>query len=94
MRLAAHVGVPEVYVQRMVYYLDGDEPPGMMTNGHALFDDFDERADRAIAEAEAVGRELGIPTVVGVTGAMRLIADGEPLELDGTAGTVRRLDAP
>ena len=59
-RLAARVGVPEVYVQRMVYYLDGDEPHGMMGTGHALFDDFDERADRAIAEAEAVGRELGV----------------------------------
>ena len=59
-RLAAYIGVPEVYVQRMVYFLDGDDPPGLMTTGHALFDDFDERADRAIAAAEAVARELGI----------------------------------
>jgi pyruvate,water dikinase len=40
-----------------------------------------------------VGRELGIPTVVGVAGATRIIADGDRIELDGAAGTVRRLGA-
>jgi radical SAM protein with 4Fe4S-binding SPASM domain len=59
-KLAAQVGVQEVYVQRMVYYLDSAQAPGMMDNGHALFDDFDEYADRCVAEAEAVARELGM----------------------------------
>jgi radical SAM protein with 4Fe4S-binding SPASM domain len=59
-RLAAHVGVPEVYVQRMVYYLDDANPPGMMDSGHALFDDFDETVDLMIAEAEALAGELGV----------------------------------
>jgi radical SAM protein with 4Fe4S-binding SPASM domain len=59
-RLAAHMGVAEVYVQRMVYPLDAAEPPGMFGPGHALFDDFDKIADEAIAEAETVGRELGV----------------------------------
>jgi pyruvate,water dikinase len=44
-----------------------------------------------LSHTAIVGRELGIPTVVGVAGATRLIADGEPVELDGAAGTVRRL---
>ena len=59
-RLAARMGVKEVYVQRMVYYLDNPNPPGMMDVGHALFDDFDELADRCIAEAEVVAKENGI----------------------------------
>jgi pyruvate,water dikinase len=45
-----------------------------------------------LSHTAIVGRELGIPTVVGVAGATRLIADGDLLELDGTAGTVRRLE--
>ncbi len=59
-RLAAQVGVPEVYVQRMVYSLDEGQAPGMMDAGHALFDDFDAQADRAVAAAETVAAELGI----------------------------------
>jgi len=46
-----------------------------------------------LSHTAIVGRELGIPTVVGVAGAMRLIVEGEPLEIDGNAGTVRRLEA-
>ena len=59
-RLAAQMGVGEVYVQRMVYSLDDIEAPGMMNAGHALFDDFDVRADQAVAAAEAVAAELGV----------------------------------
>jgi len=59
-RLAARVGVREVYMQRMVYYLDQAEAPGMMDAGHALFDDFDAEADRAVAEAEAVAADVGV----------------------------------
>jgi radical SAM protein with 4Fe4S-binding SPASM domain len=59
-RLAAQVGVREVYLQRMVYFLDGGRAPGMMDPGHALFDDFDEQVDRIVAEAEIVARALGV----------------------------------
>lgn len=59
-RLAAGVGVRNVYMQRMVYYLDNPEAPGMMDNSQALFDDFDEYADQCVAEAERVARELGV----------------------------------
>ena len=59
-RLAARVGVREVYLQRMVYYLDSANPPGLMERGHALFDDFDATVDRMIAEAEVAARELGV----------------------------------
>lgn len=59
-RLAAHVGVREVYMQRMVYYLDHSDAPGLMDAGHALYDDFDARADEAVSAAESIARELGI----------------------------------
>jgi MoaA/NifB/PqqE/SkfB family radical SAM enzyme len=59
-RLAAQAGVSEVYVQRMVYTLDQPEAPGLLGAGHSLFDDFDARADRFIAEAEALAAPLGV----------------------------------
>jgi MoaA/NifB/PqqE/SkfB family radical SAM enzyme len=58
-KLAAHMGVPEVYVQRMTYFLNVDRPPGLMSK-QALFDDFDSTAHQAIAEAERAARELGV----------------------------------
>lgn len=43
-----------------------------------------------LSHTAIVGRELGLPTVVGVAGATRLLVTGEPLLVDGAAGTVRR----
>ena len=44
-----------------------------------------------LAHAAVVAREFGLPAVVGVAGATRRIADGQTIEIDGTAGTVRLL---
>jgi pyruvate,water dikinase len=41
-----------------------------------------------LSHAVIVSRELGIPCVVSVTGATRLIPDGAQVTVDGTAGTV------
>ncbi|MHB8629615.1 MAG: radical SAM protein [Aggregatilineales bacterium] len=60
LKLAAQMGVPEVYVQRMVYTLDVATPPGMMDSGHALFDDYNTQIERVIAEAEQLAAQLGI----------------------------------
>jgi MoaA/NifB/PqqE/SkfB family radical SAM enzyme len=59
-RLAARIRVPEVYLQRMVYYLDSKVPPGLMEGGHGLFDNFDAQAERIIAQAEVLADELGV----------------------------------
>ncbi len=59
-RLAAHIGIPEVYVQRMVYALDTDQAPGMLDAGHSLFDDFSAEVERIVDESEALAGELGI----------------------------------
>jgi rifampicin phosphotransferase len=45
-----------------------------------------------MSHAVIVSRELGIPTVVSVTGATSVIPDGAHVEVDGTAGVVRILD--
>ena len=42
-----------------------------------------------LSHTAIIGRELGIPTVVGVAGATELIEDGREVEVDGAAGTVR-----
>jgi len=43
-----------------------------------------------LSHTAIIGRELGLPTVVGVAGATSLLRDGEVLEVDGARGTVRR----
>lgn len=44
-----------------------------------------------LSHSAIVARELGIPCVVGIKGAMDWIADGETIEVDGGSGRVRRI---
>jgi pyruvate,water dikinase len=44
-----------------------------------------------LSHAAVVAREFGLPAVTGVKDATLTIRDGQPLEIDGTAGTVRLL---
>jgi pyruvate,water dikinase len=46
-----------------------------------------------LSHTAIIGRELGIPTIVGVAGATRAIADGQQIEIDATRGIVRVLSA-
>lgn len=59
-RLAAHLGVPEVYLQRLVYYAHTDSAPGLMDAGHGLFATFDEQVDHLVSEGEALAHSLGV----------------------------------
>ncbi len=43
------------------------------------------------SHAAIVARELGIPAVVSVPRATGLLAEGAPVEVDGTEGSVRPL---
>lgn len=45
----------------------------------------------ALSHAAVLARELALPAVIGVPGALELIADGDEVEVDPTAGTVRVL---
>jgi pyruvate,water dikinase len=47
-----------------------------------------------LSHSAVVARELGIPAVVGVPGLLKSVQDGEQVELDGGAGTVRRSAKP
>jgi pyruvate,water dikinase len=47
-----------------------------------------------LSHGAIVAREYGIPAVTGINGACQIIATGEPLEVDGIQGIVRRLKAP
>lgn len=45
-----------------------------------------------LAHAAIVAREFGIPAVLAAEGAMTLLADGRPVVVDGTRGTVTAAD--
>ncbi|TNE92425.1 MAG: hypothetical protein EP330_01865 [Deltaproteobacteria bacterium] len=47
-----------------------------------------------LSHTAIIGRELGIPTVVGVKGATTRIADGDWLRIDGGTGTVEIVAPP
>ena len=44
-----------------------------------------------LSHAAIIGRELGLPTVIGVPGATTTIRTGDEIEVDGTRGLVRIL---
>jgi pyruvate,water dikinase len=44
-----------------------------------------------LSHTAIIGRELGIPTVVGVPKAVSLLKTGEPVEVDGEQGRILRL---
>ncbi len=44
-----------------------------------------------LSHSAIIGRELGIPTIVGVADATKIIKDGSLIEMNGQAGTVKIL---
>jgi len=48
----------------------------------------------SLSHAAVVAREFGVPAVVGAGVALAVLRDGELLEVDGTAGVIRRRQAP
>ena len=46
----------------------------------------------SLSHSAIVARELGIPAVVGVPDLLQIVTDGERVVLDGSAGTVERLE--
>ena len=46
-----------------------------------------------LEHAAVVAREFGVPCVVGTGIALSTLVDGEVVEVDGSAGVVRRLSA-
>lgn len=48
----------------------------------------------SLSHAAVVAREFGVPAVVGAGVALSVLRDGEQIEVDGTAGLIRRRSAP
>ena len=46
-----------------------------------------------LSHAAILSRELGVPCAVGVAGLLSSVRDGDLVELDGVAGTVRILES-
>ncbi|KPK04600.1 MAG: hypothetical protein AMS20_08530 [Gemmatimonas sp. SG8_28] len=44
-----------------------------------------------LSHAAIIGRELGVPTVVGVTDATSVLRSGDEVEVNGSTGEVRML---
>lgn len=47
-----------------------------------------------LSHSAIVAREMGIPTIVGLTDATRWLRDGDWAEMDGRSGVVRKVPAP
>jgi pyruvate,water dikinase len=45
-----------------------------------------------LSHSAIVAREMGLPCIVSVQGLMQTLQDGELVEMDGAAGTIRRLE--
>src|SRR4029453_16831605 len=60
-RLAAQLGVPELYLQRMVYFArEAHRQYGMARENRAIFGPDHDYQEEVIAECERLSRELGI----------------------------------
>lgn len=59
-RLAARTQVPEVYVQRLVYAMDGRSGEGMRRDQQALYGQVDAQVQSVIDECTALSEELGV----------------------------------
>lgn len=47
-----------------------------------------------LSHSAIVAREMGIPAIVGLSDATRWLRDGDWVEMNGSSGVVRKLDAP
>jgi len=45
-----------------------------------------------LSHSAIVAREMGLPCIVSVQGLMQTLQDGELVEMDGAAGTIRRIE--
>jgi rifampicin phosphotransferase len=45
-----------------------------------------------LSHSAIVAREVGLPCIVSIAGLLATLRDGEVVEMDGTAGTIRRID--
>jgi radical SAM protein with 4Fe4S-binding SPASM domain len=54
------MGVPEVYLQRLVYYANEPGAPGMLAGEGQIFERLDDTIDAHLREAETLAAQLGV----------------------------------
>ena len=81
-RIAARLGVPEVYLQRMTFFSqEPDEQYGMARQETAIFDSALAQQEEVIAQCEAISEELGVHfRASGARGARDSLAAQRPAE--------------
>lgn len=85
-RIAARIGVPEVYLQRLTYYAGEAEAPGMMDGRHALFGSYDEYVNHILIQSEQLAGELGVALRgAGATTARHSVESQQPARRPWTA---------
>lgn len=81
----------------MVQHVDGEilvaatTEPGWMFLMHGANGLIVERGS-VLSHAAIIGRELGLPTIIGLEGATSLLATGDQVEMNGTTGEIRILE--
>jgi MoaA/NifB/PqqE/SkfB family radical SAM enzyme len=90
-RLAAKIGVPEVYVQRMTFFArQPDEQYGMARQEYAIFGKNDDHQEEIIAHCAALSAELGIAFRASGAKDQRVsLAAGRPADLTPWQACVR-----
>ncbi len=88
-RLAHEVGVPEVYLQRLVFFEEPANEASLARAESALFEHTTAREEALIREAEAVAQELGI--TFSASGA---VDPGESIRMQRTDNPVVPLPPP
>jgi MoaA/NifB/PqqE/SkfB family radical SAM enzyme len=82
LRLAARLGVPEVYVQRLVYFAgEPDKQYGMARDEKAIFGKEDDFEEQVIEQCTRLSAELGIDfRASGARDPMRSLAAARPAD--------------
>jgi MoaA/NifB/PqqE/SkfB family radical SAM enzyme len=89
-QLAAKIGVPEVYVQRMTFFAQKpDEQYGMARQEYAIFGRNDDHQEEIIAHCAALGAELGIALKASGAKERRIGPVGNPADLTPWQACVR-----
>ena len=60
LNLAAKIGIPEMYLQRLTYFVAPSERRGLGQQEQALFGNLRERESTVLARCEGLARELGL----------------------------------
>jgi MoaA/NifB/PqqE/SkfB family radical SAM enzyme len=89
-QLAAKIGVPEVYVQRMTFFAQKpDEQYGMARQKYAIFGKSDDHQEEVIARCVALGAELGIALKASGAKERPIGPAGNPADLTPWQACVR-----